>query len=439
MADDPGVLLLDSGKITGGIHQKEKGDVEGIAKANEPGALVRRIHGERAAQEHGLVGNDPDGHSSHPGETGEDILGEVSFGLHEIALIHDFLDAAATMPRRSLLEHFARVPGCHVPGLTRHPLAIARADDRLLPARSQIVTRNTVLSSMFLIEPERGCSRGCTYCVMRRTTNGGMRLVPPDAVLSFIPDHARRVGLVGAAVTDHPEIKDVVQRIVESGREVGISSLRADRLDEELVGLLARGGTRTLTTAADGASQRLRDLLDRRTNEKHLLRAASLARRFGLQRMKLYQLIGLPQETCEDLEELVRFCRELSRIVSLSLAISPFVAKRNTPLDGARFEPIPSLESKIARLRAGLQGRADLRSTSARWAWVEFMLSQGNEQAGLAAMDAWLAGGKFAAGERAFQEREVEPAAARSPMAAGRTPGMIQGDPPHEAPRAERT
>ena len=32
---------------------------------------------------------------------------------------------------------------------------------------------------MFLIEPERGCQRGCTYCVMRRSTNGGMRIVAP--------------------------------------------------------------------------------------------------------------------------------------------------------------------------------------------------------------------------------------------------------------------
>jgi radical SAM superfamily enzyme YgiQ (UPF0313 family) len=52
---------------------------------------------------------------------------------------------------------------------------------------------------MFLIEPERGCHRGCTYCVMRRSTNGGMRLVPPEKVLSLVPSDARRVGLVGAA------------------------------------------------------------------------------------------------------------------------------------------------------------------------------------------------------------------------------------------------
>ena len=121
---------------------------------------------------------------------------------------------------------------------------------------------------MFLIEPERGCSRGCTYCVMRRTTNGGMRLVSPEKVFSLIPENARRVGLVGAAVTDHPKIKELVSKIVASGREIGISSLRADRLDEELVQLLAQGGYRTLTTASDGASQRMRNQIDRKTTEQ---------------------------------------------------------------------------------------------------------------------------------------------------------------------------
>jgi radical SAM superfamily enzyme YgiQ (UPF0313 family) len=323
-------------------------------------------------------------------------------------LIHTFLDAAATMERETLLGHFAALQGCYVPGRTPALPSVAKAEDDRLPARSQIITKNTVLSSMFLIEPERGCSRGCTYCVMRRTTNGGMRLVPPDKVLSFVPKQAARVGLVGAAVTDHPRIKDVVRAIVDSGREVGISSLRADRLDEELVALLSRGGYRTLTTASDGASQRLRDEIQRRTKEEHLVRAAEYVRKFRLERLKLYEMIGLPGESLEDIDELVRFSRELARIAPVSLAISPFVAKRNTPLAGMPFEPLPSLNTKLARLRAGVKQKVEIRSVSARWAWVEYMLSQGGENVGLAALDAWRGGGSFTAWKRAFAERISE-------------------------------
>jgi radical SAM superfamily enzyme YgiQ (UPF0313 family) len=334
-------------------------------------------------------------------------------------LVHVLLDAAASVPREELLERFRAHPGCFVPGRTAELPAIAKVDDERLPARSQIVTPDSVLRSMFLIEPERGCSRGCTYCVMRRTTNGGMRLVPPERVLELIPAGARRVGLVGAAVTDHPKIKQIVRGIVESGREIGISSLRAERLDEELVGLLARGGYRTLTTASDGASQKLRNLIDRKTSEQHLIRAAELARRSGLRRLKLYEMVGLPGESVADVDELIRFSLELARIVPLSLGISPFVAKRNTPLDGAPFEEIPSLDAKLARLRAGLRGKVEVRPSSARWAWVEYMLAQGGEAAGLAAMDAWRGGGSFAAWKRAFQARGATPFRAR-PVPDGR-------------------
>src|SRR5262249_59199405 len=103
----------------------------------------------------------------------------------------------------------SEAPGFYVPGLSSPWPEVARAGDDLLPARSQIVTPHTELRSMFLIEPERGCSRGCTYCVMRRTTNGGMRTVEPERVLELVPAEARKVGLVGAAGTHHPPLLEL--------------------------------------------------------------------------------------------------------------------------------------------------------------------------------------------------------------------------------------
>src|SRR5204863_4572052 len=163
-------------------------------------------------------------------------------------LVHRLVEeVAGARSRASALEALAAVPGFRVPALDRgERFHVHRADDDRLPARSQIVTPGTELRSMFLIEPERGCSRGCTYCVMRRTTNGGMRTVDPERVLELLPEDARRVGLVGAAVTDHPRIVELVRTLVDSGREVGISSLRADRLcaRPELISLLQRSGAK---------------------------------------------------------------------------------------------------------------------------------------------------------------------------------------------------
>ena len=343
------------------------------------------------------------------------VLGEADELIADLVAAAD----AAGFDRGKLIAALAGKPGFYVPEHDGEVVPkVAAASDACLPARSQILTPDTELADMFLIEPARGCSRGCTYCVMRRSTNGGMRIVEPDVVLGAIPAEATRVGLVGAAVTDHPRIKDIVRGVVEGGRQVGISSLRADKLDDELVGLLARGGYRTLTTAADGASERMRRIVERSTREVHLLRAAELARTHRLATLKLYMMVGVPGETDDDLDELVRFTDELVQVApKVAYGVAPFVAKRNTPLDGSPFAGIDVVEARLDRIRRGIarhRGRAELRPTSARWAWVEYMLAQGESSAGLALYDAHKAGGSFAAYKKAFAAHGVEPTGPRA-------------------------
>jgi radical SAM superfamily enzyme YgiQ (UPF0313 family) len=306
--------------------------------------------------------------------------------------------------REQALDELAALPHVFVPA--RHGAAMptpAQADDDLLPAFAPIRTPDTELASMFLVEAERGCSRACTYCVMRRSTNGGMRLVPKEKLLALVPDDAPKVGLVGAAVSDHPRIAEIVRTLAERGKEVGLSSLRPDRLNDDFVGALRLAGYRTLTTAMDGPSERLREALERRARVKHLERAAELARRHGMARLKLYLMIGLPGEADADIDECVAFVTELSRVAPIALGIAPFCAKRNTPLDGAPFAGIDVVNDRLDRLRRGLKGRADVRATSARWAWVEHVLAQGAEAEGRAVLDAVHAGGSFQAHRRAFE------------------------------------
>jgi radical SAM superfamily enzyme YgiQ (UPF0313 family) len=326
------------------------------------------------------------------------LMGEADQSIHTVLGVifgSDSKDSAL----RALSGH----PHVFVPSRHGDLLPpIDKADDATLPAFSQIITPNTELRSMFLIEPERGCHRGCTYCVMRRSTNDGMRIVRKERILSLIPDEAKRVGLVGAATTDHPQIAEVVNALADSGREVGLSSLRADRLTDELVAGLRRGGHRVLTTASDGASQRMRDAVQRRTSEEQLRQAARLARRHGMKRLKLYVMVGLPGEADEDIDELVGLGKELSSLIPLSLGVAPFVAKRNTPLDGAPFAGIRQVDARLQRLRRGVRGRVEVRATSARWAWVEHVLAQGGRAEGLAVHEAVHAGGRFSDWKRAF-------------------------------------
>jgi radical SAM superfamily enzyme YgiQ (UPF0313 family) len=326
------------------------------------------------------------------------IVGEAEELVIEVLRVIE-----GTPKRVDRLAALAKIPHVFVPDHHGGVLpTVAKVDDALIPAWAPIRTPNTVLKDMFLLETERGCSRMCTYCVMRRSTNGGMRLASMERILELIPADARRVGLVGAAVSDHPRIVQIVNTLADQGKEVGLSSLRPDRLSDEFVAALKRVGYRTLTTAMDGPSERLRETLERKARVKHLLRCAERARLHGMDRLKLYLMIGLPTETEADIDECVAFTTELSRIVPISLGIAPFCAKRNTPLDGYGFAGVHVVEDRLDRLKRGLKGRADVRSTSAKWAWVEYVLAQGGEAEGRAAAVAARAGGGFAAYKKAF-------------------------------------
>ena len=313
--------------------------------------------------------------------------------------------AALEPDRQRALDLLAALPGGYIP--ERHGAIlppVAKASDALLPARSHILTPGAELSDMLLIEGERGCHRSCSFCVMRRSTNGGMRLVTPDAILGFIPEEARRVGLVGAAISDHPQLVGLLEALIQSGREVGVSSLRADRIARkpEIARLLRAGGYKTLTVASDAASQRLRRTMSKGTTEAHLRACAELAREHRYKVLKIYMMLGVPDETDEDLDELIAFTRELAAIHPVALGIAPFVPKRNTPLDTASYAGIRVVEQRLARLTAGLRGKAEVRPTSARWAAVEAWLAQGGPEAGLAALQAVTAGGRFADWRRAM-------------------------------------
>jgi radical SAM superfamily enzyme YgiQ (UPF0313 family) len=351
------------------------------------------------------------------------VLGECEDLLPRI------LDKIAHEPRRDrLLDELAELPSVLVPARSAtHQAGIARAGDADLPAYSAIVTPNTELANMQLVEAERGCSRGCTYCVMRRSTNGGMRIFDADAVLDRVGDDVQRVGLVGAAVSDHPQIVQIIDRLVERGCQVGLSSLRPDKLKEPFIAALSRAGYRTLTTALDGASERLRQSIDRRGRVPHYEQAACLARQYHMDKLKLYLMVGLPEETEDDIDECALFVGTLSRLIPVTLGISPFCAKRHTPLDGAPFAGVNVVQVRLSRLRAKLAGRAQVGATSARWAWVEHVLSQGGEDEGRAVLKALQMGGSFSAYRAAFKPLGHDPdgqgsASRRASRASSRLP-----------------
>ena len=152
-------------------------------------------------------------------------------------------------------------------------------------------------------------------------------------------------------------------------------------------------------------------------------------------------MLGLPGETDDDIDELGALHPRAGRAIAprVALGIAPFVAKRNTPLDGAPFGGIDVVDAPPgAAARRGQRARSTLRPTSPKWAWVEYRLAQGGFAAGRAAAKAARAGGPL---------RRLEGGPRRRPAARGGRRRLSRRwrslrsrpGPPWEARRPERS
>ncbi len=310
-----------------------------------------------------------------------------------------------TGEKEAFLDWVEGLPGVFLPGRMEREPRFATARPETLPAAAQFITPDAEFPDTFLIEVERGCPRPCTFC-LARVMYGPTRNVPLDRVLAAIPEDVPKVGLIGAALTDYPWVKALSRALVERRQRFSYSSVRADRVDLELAELMRAGGMKSFTFAADGPSQRLRDLLKKQIDRRDLLKAARVAREAGFKRFKVYQMIGLPTETEEDLEEMIEDTLALAEYGQVALTISPFVPKRHTPHFADRFAGVKPIESRIKRVEKALRrhrSRIEIRSVSARWAWVEAVIARGGPEVGLAALRL-VERENFAAWKRALTE-----------------------------------
>ncbi len=299
-----------------------------------------------------------------------------------VPVIADALREAAT--REDFYDLIDGVPGIFLPARHVHEPTWATAPKELLPAYSQIVTPHSELSNMFLVEAQRGCPRPCTFC-LARTMYGPNRNNGGDELLEKIPDWATKVGLVGAALSDFPHTKYVGRTLTERGVKLGVSSIRADTVDEELAAILKAGGLRTFTVASDAPSERLRRWLKKGISTEDLLKTAHISRDLGFAGLKVYMMIGLGPETDDDITELISFTKELAKVNKIALGISPFVPKRHTPHFADPFAGVKTIEGRLKRIQKELRTVAELRNVSAKWAWVESVIARGGAEVGMAA------------------------------------------------------
>ncbi|MEE8398468.1 MAG: TIGR03960 family B12-binding radical SAM protein [Desulfobacterales bacterium] len=276
---------------------------------------------------------------------------------------------------------------------------------------SSILTPNTVFGDTFLIEVARGCPHGCRFCsagyVYRPYRPRSFALL--QACMAEGLAVADKIGMVGTAVSDLPEIDRLCEQAVANGIHISFSSLRADRLSSEIIAALRQSGVKTATIAPDAGTQRLRDVINKDIVDVDILNGVESLVSGGIANVKLYFMIGLPTETREDIDGVVDLClrvkrrflessRKQTRIGEITVSISPFVPKPSTPFQWAAMDGIAVLKEKIKRVKAGLKGVANLRIhvDAPRWAYVQALFSRGDRRVAEVLTDLHQARGNWA-------------------------------------------
>jgi len=273
--------------------------------------------------------------------------------------------------------------------------AALKTTEAVDPPATTIFTPDTEFGSRFLVEVVRGCANLCRFC-WAGYNYLPVRAFPKERILELAQrarPYSGRAGLVSIALCDHPEIEEILERLVEMGYSISPASLRLDDLTPRILALLRQSGERTVTIAPETGSDRLRRVINKTVTNDEILAAAEMIFASGMENLKLYYMIGLPTETDEDLvairdqtlqlrEVMLTHARSRGQVGRIVGSVNPLVPKPGTAYQWLPMESDSSIERKIRRVRALLSGIDNVyfNVKSERHSFYQALLSLGDRR-----------------------------------------------------------
>src|SRR5450432_347136 len=291
------------------------------------------------------------------------------------------------------------------------------------------------------IEIARGCTEGCRFC------QAGMIYRPvrerdPQQIVDTVVSAVKKAGYDEASLTSlstadysciAPLVKKVADALTPKRVSLGVSSLRAYGLEENVLDDVARVRATGVTFAPEAGSQRMRDVINKNVTEEQLWETAERVFSRGWQTMKLYFMIGLPTEQEEDVREIPRVggrARAIGKRVKkelgapgspkVTVSVSTHVPKPHTPFQWCAMDAPASIREKQGWLEQEARvANVELKMHDAETSWLEGVFARGDRPLGAVLERAYRAGARFDSWEdqkkmpiweAAFRAEGIDPA-----------------------------
>jgi radical SAM family uncharacterized protein len=283
-----------------------------------------------------------------------------------------------------------------------------------------VVPNVQVVHDRVTLEIMRGCPNRCRFC-QARSQYFPLRLRDPSKAIMLAQEMYRlsgyeEVALSGLSVSDYPFIEGLLQGLCASftPKGVGLSlpSLKAKTLIGGVSQLIAKFKKTSLTFAPEAGSERLRQLLAKDFDSAQFFSALNQAYAAGYQHVKLYFMIGLPQETEEDLKAIVDFSTEASRMkkeavgssAQVNISINNLIPKPHTALQWLPMLSMEEAERKQAFINESARKNRRLKVNfhNFKMSFLEGILSRGDRRLSGVILSSFKRGAKFDAWSNYF-------------------------------------